>query len=143
MVVSMCLFTHFNNQRVVCKHYLSGLWDQGVFPHFCDTRESPPFYGELVFGKPFLLYHRSGHFPQPCIIFTCANSLGKRSFDLPLWLLRTLDKDFLGKEHGCRWEAFFVLHIFACCGLVVEIQIHLTAKKCSPSNINQGRACST
>ena len=38
----------------------------GVYSHFCDTRESPPVYGVLVFGKPFLLYHRSGHFPQPC-----------------------------------------------------------------------------
>ena len=42
------------------------LWDQGVYPHFCDTRESPPLYGVLVFGKPFSLYARSGHFPQPC-----------------------------------------------------------------------------
>ena len=38
----------------------------GVFPH-CDTRQSPPSYGGLVFGKPFLLYHRSGHSPQPCL----------------------------------------------------------------------------
>ena len=44
--------------------FVAGLWDQGVFRHFCDTRESPPLYGGLVFGKPFLLYHRSGHFPQ-------------------------------------------------------------------------------
>ena len=43
----------------------SGLWDQGVCPHFCDTRESPPLYRGLVFGRPFLLYHRSGHFTQP------------------------------------------------------------------------------
>ena len=41
----------------------AGLW---VYSHFCDTRGSPPVYGVLVFGKPFLLYHRSGHFPQPC-----------------------------------------------------------------------------
>ena len=46
--------------------FRAGLWDQGVFPHFCDTRESLPLYGGLVFGKPFLLYHRSGHSPQPC-----------------------------------------------------------------------------
>ena len=38
---------------------------RGLFNHFCDTRESPPLYGVVVFGKPFLLYHRSGHFPQP------------------------------------------------------------------------------
>ena len=43
-----------------------GFWNQGVYSHFCDTRESPPVYGLLVFGNPFLLYHRSGHFPQPC-----------------------------------------------------------------------------
>ena len=42
--------------------------NQGVYSHFCDTRESPALYGVLVFGKPFLLYHRSGfHFPQPCL----------------------------------------------------------------------------
>ena len=29
----------------------------GVYPH-----ESPPFLGKLVFGKAFLLDHRSGHF---------------------------------------------------------------------------------
>ena len=28
------------------------LKDQGVYAHFCDTRESPPFYGKLVFAKP-------------------------------------------------------------------------------------------
>ena len=28
---------------------------------FCDTRESHPLYGGLVFGKAFLLYHRSSH----------------------------------------------------------------------------------
>ena len=34
------------------------------------TRESPPLYGVLVFGKPFLWYHRSGfHVPQPCRVF--------------------------------------------------------------------------
>ena len=49
----------------------SGLWDQGVYSHFCDTRESPPLYRVLVFGKPFLLYHRSGHFPQPCSAVCC------------------------------------------------------------------------
>ena len=38
--------------------------------------------------------------------------------------------------HGCCWETFC---IFAYCGLVVEIQIHLTAKtkRCSPSNVYQ------
>ena len=49
----------------------------GVYSHFCDTRESPPLYGVLVFGKPFLLYHRSGHFPQPCVWFLCLAFYGK------------------------------------------------------------------
>ena len=49
----------------------------GVFPHFCDTRESPRLYGGLVFGKPFLLHH-SGHFPQPC----------SRHFLIFRWFLR-------------------------------------------------------
>ena len=31
----------------------SGLWDQGLYPHFCDTRESPPMYGGFVFGNSF------------------------------------------------------------------------------------------
>ena len=26
----------------------------------------PSLYGGIVFGRPLLLYHRSGHFPQPC-----------------------------------------------------------------------------
>ena len=56
---TFCGFQH----HVLADH--PGLWDQGVFPHFCDTRESPRLYWGLVFGKPFLLYHRSGHFPQP------------------------------------------------------------------------------
>ena len=44
----------------------TGLWNQGAYPHICDTREPPPFYGGLVFGKPLLLHHRSGlHFPHP------------------------------------------------------------------------------
>ena len=47
-------------------HFSAGLWDQGVYPHFCDTRQSPLFHGWLVFGRPFLLYHRCGYFPQPC-----------------------------------------------------------------------------
>ena len=55
---------------VKSKHYTSGLWNQGIYSHFCDTRESPPVYGILVFGKPFWLYHRSGfHFPKPCYTF--------------------------------------------------------------------------
>ena len=33
----------------------AGLWNQGACPHFCDTRESPPVYGVLVFGKPFVV----------------------------------------------------------------------------------------
>ena len=33
------------------------------FPHFSDTRESPLLIGGLVFGRPFLLHCRSGHFP--------------------------------------------------------------------------------
>ena len=45
----------------------AGLWDQGVYTHFCDTREPPLYIGGLVFGRPFWLYHRSGHFPQPCL----------------------------------------------------------------------------
>ena len=58
----------------------AGLWDQGVLPHFCDTRESPLYMGGVVFGKPFLLYHRSGfHFPQPCCEF--ASSLTKTPVD--------------------------------------------------------------
>ena len=28
-------------------------------------RDDPPFYGRFVFEKPLLLYHRSGHFPEP------------------------------------------------------------------------------
>ena len=54
----------------------SGLWKQGVYSHFCDTRESPPLYGLLVFGKPFLLYHRSA-FPtmRPSIRNTPLDSL--------------------------------------------------------------------
>ena len=50
--------------RRQAKSFCSGLWDEGVSPHFCDT--SPPIYiNKIVFGKPFLLYHRSGHSPQP------------------------------------------------------------------------------
>ena len=30
--------------------YLSGMWDQGVYPHFCDTRESPPLTGGSSLG---------------------------------------------------------------------------------------------
>ena len=44
----------------------AGVWDQGVDPDFCDTRESPLSMIKLVFGKPILLHHRSGHSPQPC-----------------------------------------------------------------------------
>ena len=79
------------------KDEVTGLWDQGVFPHFCDTRESPPLYGGLnVFGKPFLLYHRRGHFPQPCeVVFEPA--IGHAS----------LDSVYSGNRHrSCRslWQ---------------------------------------
>ena len=33
----------------------SNIWNQG-----CGIKESPPLCGGLVFGKPFLVYHRSG-----------------------------------------------------------------------------------
>ena len=32
-----------------------GLWDQEVYRHFWDTRESPPLKGGLVFWKPFVV----------------------------------------------------------------------------------------
>ena len=32
--------------------YVRVVGSGGVSPHFCDTRESPPLYGRLVFGKP-------------------------------------------------------------------------------------------
>ena len=67
---SLCELTwgyELTMKKVFCLR--TGLWNQGVYSHFCDTRESPPVYGVLVFGvRPFLLYHRSGfHFPQPCL----------------------------------------------------------------------------
>ena len=73
----------------------SGLWNQGVYSHFCDTRESPPVYGVLVFGKPNLLYHRSGfHFPQPWSSFILAHGqmgfVDSGSADLPQLLRRLL-----------------------------------------------------
>ena len=43
----------------ICCPFVSGLWDQGIYAT-SDTRE--------VFGKPCLLYRRSGHFPQPCLV---------------------------------------------------------------------------
>ena len=46
----------------------AGLWNQGVYSPFCDTRESPPLYGVLVFGKPFLLYPRSGHLTTALLV---------------------------------------------------------------------------
>ena len=42
---------------------------RGLSNHFCDTFGNPLFISKLVFGRPFLLYHRSGHFPQPCTAF--------------------------------------------------------------------------
>ena len=37
---------------------------RGLSNHFRDTFGNLPLKkGLLVFGKPFLLYHRSGHFP--------------------------------------------------------------------------------
>ena len=36
----------------------AGLWDQGVYLHFCDIRESSTVYGGLIFGKPLLLYQK-------------------------------------------------------------------------------------
>ena len=41
---------------------------RGLSNHFCDTRESPPLYGENSrWAALFVTYHRSGfHFPQPC-----------------------------------------------------------------------------
>ena len=39
---------------------------RGFSNHFCATRESPFIWIKyIVFGEPFLLYHRSGHSPQP------------------------------------------------------------------------------
>ena len=38
----------------------TGFWDQGVSPHFCDIFGIPFHIHKIVFGKPFLLYHRSG-----------------------------------------------------------------------------------
>ena len=35
------------------RHFGSGLWDQGVYPHFCDTRESPLYMGSWSLGAPF------------------------------------------------------------------------------------------
>ena len=35
-------------------------------------KQTSALYRGLVFGKPFLLYHRSGHVPQPCLwAFRC------------------------------------------------------------------------
>ena len=51
----------------------AGLWDPGGFPHFCDARESPPLYGAswgVSLWEALLLYHRSGHFPQPWTLIT-------------------------------------------------------------------------
>ena len=45
-------------------------------------------------------------------------------------------------NHGCCWGAFY---IFAYCGLVVEIQIHLTSKQqnvCSPNPTSTSRGSS-
>ena len=65
------------NRRKTTRDGLSGSWvrisslvrirvgSTGVHPH-C-TREYLPLSFGLVFGKPFLLHHRSGfHFRQPC-----------------------------------------------------------------------------
>ena len=32
--------------------FVSGLWDQGVYPHFCDTRESPHYMVGLSLRGP-------------------------------------------------------------------------------------------
>ena len=45
----------------------AGLWDQGVFPHFCDTRESPPLYWGLVFGKPCFCITEVGISHSPAV----------------------------------------------------------------------------
>ena len=34
--------------------------------HFCDRESLRFFFKGFVFGRFFLLYHKSGHFPQPC-----------------------------------------------------------------------------
>ena len=56
------------------------LWGQGVSPHFSDTRESTFYMHKIVFGKPFLLYHRSGHSPQPCKELTQSHSWTRRIY---------------------------------------------------------------
>ena len=38
---------------------------KGSIPTSVIQGNLPLYRGVLVFGKPFLLYHRSGHFPQP------------------------------------------------------------------------------
>ena len=34
----------------------------------------------IIFGKPFLLYHRSGHSPQPCSVMSCCPCCVQPSF---------------------------------------------------------------
>ena len=40
-------------QQVEHGESVAGLWDQRLYSHFCDARESPPLHWGLVFGKPF------------------------------------------------------------------------------------------
>ena len=56
-------------------HLRSGLWDQGVSPHFCATRESPPYEENSLWSYPFLLHHRRG-FPFPTVLISMDQSPG-------------------------------------------------------------------
>ena len=40
----------------------TGLWDQGVYSHFCDTREAPPLYG-ISLWKALFVVSQKGSFP--------------------------------------------------------------------------------
>ena len=68
--------------------------------------------GLLVKNKSRLLFGLSTQQVRPANL-VCL----KRTPKLPGFLVVSF-------KHGCCWETFY---IFACCGLVVEIQIHLTA----------------
>ena len=51
------------------------LWDQGVYPHFCDTRESPLYMGGWSLGGHFCCITEVviSHSPEPfCLCAKCS-----------------------------------------------------------------------
>ena len=76
------------------------LWDLGVYPHFCDTRESPPLHwGLVVLSQQWI--------PFPTTLFIPVFQEAVR----------------FHSNKCCRLHGLgHIEHVFASCGLVVELQ---------------------